>query len=122
MAALESVIENTPYDEITVGQSASATKVVTANDLLLFAHMSGNLNPVHLPNDLTVGETVPVAPSMWGGSLFSSLLGNRLPGAGTLYLSQTLAFKGRAQLGDTLTITVTVTEKKADRVVTFDCS
>lgn len=115
-------IASKAYADIAVGDSASIERVCTANDLVVFAHASGNLNPMHLPKGeggLANGEIV--APSMWVGSLFSAVLGNHLPGVGTLYKSQTLRFVDRAHVGDTLTIQVEVAEKRPDRVVLFDC-
>jgi len=115
---------NKTYDEIAVGDRASLQRVCTENDLIVFAHASGNLNPLHLPKVGTMptegSETV--APSMWAGSLFSAVLGNVLPGMGTLYRSQALYFDGRAHVGDELTIDVVVRDKQAERVVVFDCA
>jgi phosphate butyryltransferase len=110
------------YDDLAVGQSASTDRVCTDNDLVVFAHASGNLNPRHLPGlaEKVTGEK-PVAPAMWGGSLFSALLGNVLPGPGTAYLRQTLNFHNRVSPGDRLTATVTVREKRADRRVDLEC-
>ncbi len=112
------------YDEIQVGDSATIERTLTANDLIVFAHASGNFNPMHLPQrDLRAHkENDPVAPSMWVGSLISAVLGARLPGAGTLYRNQSLQFHGiRAHVGDVLTVTVTVVEKRANNVVILDC-
>lgn len=110
------------YDDLTPGQTASLERVCTANDLVVFAHASGNLNPRHLPGfaERDTGESA-VAPAMWGGSLFSAILGNSLPGPGTAYLGQTLRFHHPVHVGDALTVTVTVREKKADRRVDLDC-
>jgi acyl dehydratase len=88
-------LANTPFDQLRVGQSASIVRLCTANDLIVFAHASGNLNPIHLPSTDTTGDGVddaPIAPGMWLASLISSVLGNYLPGPGSLYLSQTLTF------------------------------
>jgi phosphate butyryltransferase len=110
------------YDDLRVGQTASLERVCTDNDLVVFAHASGNLNPRHLPGlaEKVTGEK-PVAPAMWGGSLFSALLGNVLPGPGTAYLHQTLNFHARVHPGDRLTASVTVREKRSDRRVDLDC-
>ncbi|NKC31169.1 bifunctional enoyl-CoA hydratase/phosphate acetyltransferase [Falsiroseomonas selenitidurans] len=110
------------YDELEIGQTASFERVCTDNDLVVFAHASGNLNPRHLPGlaEKVTGEK-PVAPAMWGGSLFSALLGNVLPGPGTAYLHQTLNFHSRVHAGDRLSVTVTVREKRADRRVILEC-
>ena len=82
---------NKTFDEIRVGDEASLTRVCTANDLFIFAHASGNLNPLHLPKAQSDGDPEALAPSMWVGSLFSALLGNVLPGVGTLVPGADLA-------------------------------
>jgi phosphate butyryltransferase len=110
------------YDELKVGQSASLERVCTANDLVIFAHASGNLNPRHLPGfaERDTGEK-PVAPAMWGASLFSALLGNTLPGPGTAYLAQSLRFHAPIHPGDAVKVSVTIREKKPERRVALDC-
>jgi len=111
------------YDEIALGQEASVSRVLTHNDLIVFAHASGNLNPIHLPELDGDGDGKPeaVAPSMWVGSLFSAVLGNVLPGMGTLYQSQNLRFHGRVKIGDAVRVMVRVREKRPERVIVFDC-
>ncbi|MGL5116668.1 MAG: bifunctional enoyl-CoA hydratase/phosphate acetyltransferase [Beijerinckiaceae bacterium] len=105
---------NTTFDELQIGQTATIERSVTANDLYVFAHASGNTNPIHMPGvDIDGDGTVDtVAPSLWVGALVSSVLGTLLPGAGTLYRSQNFEFLGRARLGDRLSITVKCLEKK----------
>ncbi len=114
---------NRLYDEIAVGDTASLARVVTEHDLVISAHASGNVNPLHRPGLDGDGDGAPeaVAPSMWLGTQFSALLGNKLPGPGTLYRSQTLDFRGRAEVGDTLMVTVTVRDKCPDSIVVLDC-
>ncbi|MGS4944911.1 bifunctional enoyl-CoA hydratase/phosphate acetyltransferase [Meridianimarinicoccus sp. RP-17] len=116
------VFHNIPFDRLTVGMEARAERLCRADDLYVFAHASGNLNPLHIPDADGDGDGVPeaVAPSAWVGALISAVLGNQLPGPGTIYESQTLRFVGRATEGDTLHIHVRVTEKMADRRVRFD--
>jgi phosphate butyryltransferase len=113
---------NTTFDQLVVGQSARIERAVTANDLLIFAHASGNTNPMHMPGTDVDGDgTVDtVAPSLWVGSLVSSVLGTVLPGAGTLYRSQSFAFHDRARLGDTLAISVRCTAKGPAPLATFE--
>ncbi|MFN4009227.1 MAG: bifunctional enoyl-CoA hydratase/phosphate acetyltransferase [Pannonibacter sp.] len=111
---------NKTYDQITVGDSATVTRVCTANDLYIFAHASGNTNPLHLPNTDWTGDgrvDPPFAPSMWIGALVSAVLGNILPGPGTVYRTQSFTFRNRVILGDALTVTVSVLAKEADRLV-----
>ena len=116
--------QNKTYDEIQIGDRAELRRLCTENDLIVFAHASGNLNPLHLPKtgEMPTEGSETVAPSMWAGSLFSAVLGNVLPGIGTLYKSQHLEFERRAHVGDELVIEVVAAEKKADRLVVFDCS
>jgi phosphate butyryltransferase len=112
--------ENKIYDEISVGDEANQKRVLTANDLYVFAHASGNLNPMHMPQPAENNPHEIVAPSMWIGALVSSVLGNVLPGAGTLYKSQSLTFINRAHVGDELTVTVRVTEKRPGNAVLLE--
>jgi phosphate butyryltransferase len=104
------MLTNKLFNELSVGQEASITRVVTPEDFIVFAHASGNLNPAHLPSKNRREDFDPAAPAMWVGSLFSAVLGNLLPGAGTLYLSQTLRFAERAHIGDSLLVSVRVEE------------
>ncbi|QQA43414.1 bifunctional enoyl-CoA hydratase/phosphate acetyltransferase [Pelagovum pacificum] len=116
------VYTNTPYDRLTVGMEAEATRLCVADDLYVFAHASGNMNPLHLPKedgDLD-GKPEAIAPSAWLAALISGVLGSRLPGPGTLYKSQALRFLGRAEAGDTVTAKVRLTALGDGREATFD--
>jgi phosphate butyryltransferase len=104
------MFSNKLFDELSVGQEAAITRVVTPDDFLVFAHATGNLNPAHLPDEKNGDGSQLAAPAMWVGSLFSAVLGNLLPGAGTTYLSQTLHFNARAHIGDSLHVSVRVEE------------
>ncbi len=112
---------NRTYDEISIGDTARAERVLTPNDLLVFAHASGNLNPLHLEGRQGEGDDAEaVAPSMWVATLLSAVLGNTLPGPGTLFRVLTVRFATRAHVGDALTVAVTAREKRPDNVVLFD--
>jgi phosphotransacetylase/acyl dehydratase len=116
---------NRTFNEISIGDTATIHRVCTANDLVIFAHASGNLNPLSLPHDQDRdGHADPdtIAPSMWVGSQISAILGNSLPGAGTKYRSQTLNFYERVHVGDDLAITVTVTAKHEPGIVILNCT
>lgn len=118
---LPSLIGRT-WDEIAIGESARLVRSCTLNDLVVFAHASGNVNPLNLPGEAEQEAGVaPAAPAMWGGSLFSAVLGNQLPGPGTVYLGQTLRFHDRLHPGEEVTVSVEVREKHPDRVVVLDC-
>ncbi|MGP6089800.1 bifunctional enoyl-CoA hydratase/phosphate acetyltransferase [Antarctobacter jejuensis] len=106
-------LENRTFDELQPGNSASLRRLCTQDDLLVFANVSGNHNPMHIfdADGDADGQPEAIAPGMFVGSLISAVLGNLLPGAGTLYRSQSLVFHNRAHAGDELESTVTVTDK-----------
>jgi len=114
---------NKTYEHIAVGDTAEIVRECSSNDLLVFAHASGNYNPIHLPDTDWTGDghiDKPVAPAMWVGGLASAVLGNILPGPGTVYKAQSFRFLGGAVVGDKLHVRVTATEKKPDNIVVFD--
>ncbi len=117
-------IENRPYDEIKIGDSASLTQTLQTKDIELFAAMSGDVNPEHMDADYAKNDMFHkiIAHGMWGGALISTVLGTELPGLGTIYLDQSLQFEHPVGLGDTITVTVTVTNKKPEKhIVELDC-
>ena len=99
-------IENKTFDEINVGDSASLTRILTMNDINLFAVMSGDINPAHVDEEYAKSDMFHkiVAHGMWGGALISTLLGTKLPGPGTIYIGQTLKFTKPVALGDVVTV------------------
>src|SRR3546814_1638088 len=117
-------VENRTCDELRPGDSASLVRTLTQRDISLFAVMSGDVNPAHVDEAFARSDMFHkiIAHGMWGGALISTVLGTELPGPGTIYLDQSLRFRGPVGLGDTVTVTVTVTEKqdKGHRV-TLDC-
>ncbi|WP_426313911.1 bifunctional enoyl-CoA hydratase/phosphate acetyltransferase [Methylobacterium fujisawaense] len=117
-------IENRTFDEIAVGDTASLTRTLQAQDISLFALASGDVNPAHLDRDYAATDRFHgvIAHGLWGGSLISAVLGTELPGPGTVYLSQSLRFLHPVRIGDTVTARVTVRAKEAaDQRVRLDC-
>lgn len=110
------------WDEIAPGESASITRVCTPNDLVVFAHASGNLTPVNLPgeSEQETGRTA-VAPGMWCAALFSAVFGNKLPGPGTVYRYQDIRFHTRVEAGETVVARATVREKLPGNLLVMDC-
>ena len=99
-------------EDLKVGMSASYAKTVTEADVVLFAGISGDTNPVHL-NEEFAKETMfqgRIAHGMLSASFISTVLGTKLPGPGAIYLSQNLKFKAPVRPGDTVKATVTVKE------------
>ncbi|MGA9236044.1 MAG: bifunctional enoyl-CoA hydratase/phosphate acetyltransferase [Desulfobacterales bacterium] len=119
------MITNKTFDEIHIGDSARMERMLTKQDIDLFGLLSGDMNPTHFSDEyalMLLERHKLVGHSMWGGALISSLLGNDLPGPGTIYQSQHFEFHHAVELDDTLTITVTATSKNAaDGSVVFDC-
>jgi len=105
------------FADIKVGDTASFTKTVTEADIMNFAEVSGDFNPVHVDAEFASQSMFKerIAHGMLSASYISALLGNQLPGPNTLYLGQTLNFKNPVKIGDTVTATVTVTEKRDDK-------
>src|SRR4051794_35299731 len=124
-SAVAELVENRTFDEIRVGDTASLVKTVTKEDIDLYGAVSGDANPVHFDEKFARAARFDgiTAHSMLAAGLFSNLLGNKLPGAGTTYLRQDLNFRRPVLAGDTVTVSVTAREKRsADRVVLFDCA
>ena len=112
-------IENRLYDEIQPGDTARASRVCTEDDLVVFAHASGSLNPLHLPGQDFDGDprTPTQAPAMWVGSLVSQVIGNQLPGPGAEHRTQSFTFHRAVSAGDALVISVRVLEKREPRLL-----
>ena len=99
-------------EDISVGMSAEIGKTITEADIILFSGVSTDVNAVHL-NDEYAKTTMfggRIAHGMLTATLISAVLGNRLPGPGVIYLSQSLKFKAPVRPGDTVTAKVTVKE------------
>lgn len=119
------ILRNRTFDEIRVGDTASIERTLTAEDIQLFAVLSGDVNPQHLDPAFAASTRFHgvIAHGMWGGALISAVLGTRLPGPGTLYLAQTLKFLAPVRIGDTLDISVTVTGREEDsKRLTLACA
>ncbi|TAN07758.1 MAG: bifunctional enoyl-CoA hydratase/phosphate acetyltransferase [Rhodanobacteraceae bacterium] len=111
------MIENRTFEEIALGDSASLSRTFTQEDIDLFAVVSRDVNPSHLDAAYARDDLFHriVAHGMLGASLISSVLGTRLPGAGTIYLAQDLRFLLPVNIGDTILATLTVKEKQAGK-------
>ena len=99
-------------DEIHVGDVAELAKTVTESDIALFAGVTGDFNAVHIDAEAAkksvFGERI--AHGMLSAGFISAVLGMRLPGPGSIYLSQTLRFTKPVRIGDTVTARVEVLE------------
>ena len=99
-------------EDLQPGMSASIAKTITDADIVLFSAVSTDTNAVHLNEEFaqTTMFKGRIAHGMLTAGLISAVLGNRLPGPGTIYMGQTLKFKAPVRPGDTVTATATVKE------------
>jgi 3-hydroxybutyryl-CoA dehydratase len=97
-------------EDLTVGMTASYRHTVTDGDVQKFADLSGDHNPVHLDDAFarTTRFNGRIAHGMLSASFVSTTIASRLPGPGTIYLSQNLSFKAPVRIGDTVEARVTV--------------
>lgn len=110
-------LRNRTFAELAVGDRAGIDRVLSTQDIQLFAAVSGDVNPQHLDPDFAANSPFQgvIAHGMWGASLISAVLGNQLPGPGTLYLSQSLSFRAPVRVGDRVAVEVKVTALEPER-------
>ncbi|MHB1357952.1 MAG: bifunctional enoyl-CoA hydratase/phosphate acetyltransferase [Rhodocyclaceae bacterium] len=123
--SLVETIENRTYEEIQVGDVATLARTLRQDDIQMFAIISGDLNPTHVDPEYARSSEFRevVAHGMWGGMLFSNVLGTQFPGPGTVYVDQSLHFARSVRVGDTLTATVTCQRKfDHNHHILFDCN
>ena len=97
-------------DELEVGQSATYERTVSETDIAQFAELSGDHNPVHL-DEAFAAKTLfkgRIAHGMLSAAFISTTVGTKLPGHGSIYVSQSLRFRAPVRIGDTVVTTATV--------------
>jgi 3-hydroxybutyryl-CoA dehydratase len=105
------------FEDLEVGMTDSFGKTVTEADVVLFAGVSGDINPSHINEEFakTTRMETRVAHGMLTASLVSAVLGTKLPGPGCLFVSHTSNFRAPVMIGDTVTARATVTRLDAKR-------
>ncbi len=105
------------YNEINIGDKASVTKIISEEMIRGFAEISGDVNPVHLDEDFARGTIFGerIAHGILVTGLISNVLGNQLPGAGSIYASQSVTFIRPVKIGDEITASVEVIEMEEKR-------
>ena len=100
------------FEDLEIGMRETMLKSVMADDVVGFAQLSGDHNPIHLSEHFARKTRFGgrIAHGLYTASLISAVLGMRLPGPGAVYLSQTLNFKGPVRIGDVVAIVVEVAE------------
>jgi 3-hydroxybutyryl-CoA dehydratase len=112
------------FEDLELGMEASFAKTITDQDILAFAEVTGDKNPVHL--DESYASTTMfkgrIAHGMLTAGLVSAVFGMKLPGPGAIYVSQTLNFKAPVRIGDTAAAKVKIVELlPAKRRARFEC-
>ena len=104
-------------EDLAVGMTAVFGKTISEADVTLFAGVSGDTNPLHVNAEYAAASRFEgrVAHGMLTASLISAVIATRLPGAGAIYLSQSLRFTAPVRLGDTVTARATVTGVDGER-------
>jgi 3-hydroxybutyryl-CoA dehydratase len=100
------------FEDLAVGMRESYAKHVKASDVVGFAEISGDRNPIHLSEHFAAKTPFGgrIAHGLYTASLISAVIGTRLPGPGAIYISQTLRFLAPVRIGDTVTASVEIVE------------
>ena len=112
------------FEDLSVGQEASLSNTVSEGNIVAFAEISGDRNPVHLDADYAATTMFKerIAHGMLSAAYISAVFGMKLPGPGAIYMSQTLKFKAPVKIGDTVVTTVKVAELMPEkRRARFEC-
>lgn len=105
------------YDEIAIGEKASFKRTITNEDVLNFASLSGDVNPIHIDDEFAK-ETFfkeRIAHGMLSASFISTLIGTIFPGKNVIYLSQNCKFLKPVRINDTLTVVAEVIDKRPEK-------
>ena len=113
------------FEDLQVGMEASISKTVSEQDIIAFAEITGDKNPVHL-DEAYAAKTMfkqRIAHGMLSAGYISAVFGMELPGPGAIYVSQTLNFKGPVRIGDNVIAKVKVIELiEGKRRARFECA
>ena len=87
------------FEDLTVGMSETLAKTVASSDVIGFAQITGDRNPIHLSEHFAARTQFKkrIAHGLYTASLISAVLGTRLPGPGAVYISQSLNFRARSR-------------------------
>jgi len=111
--SVKPTLKNIKYENYEIGDSAFHAKTVTEADVIIFAGISGDFNPLHVNDEFAKTQQFGkrVVHGCFSSALISAALGVKLFGPGALYISQKVDFRKPVYIGDTLTAVATVKEK-----------
>jgi 3-hydroxybutyryl-CoA dehydratase len=100
------------FEDLSVGMTEELRKTIDASDVVGFAEVTGDRNPIHLSEHFAAKTPfgTRIAHGLYTASLISAVFGTRLPGPGAVYISQTLNFRAPVKIGDTVAVKVAVAE------------
>jgi 3-hydroxybutyryl-CoA dehydratase len=105
------------FEDLALGMSEMLRKTIDSSDVVGFAEVTGDRNPIHLSEHFAAKTPfgTRIAHGLYTASLISAVLGTRLPGPGAVYISQTLNFRAPVKIGDTVEVNVSVAELLPDK-------
>jgi len=105
------------YSDIKVGDSSSFSKTITESDIVTYAGITGDYNPIHVNTEFAKESMFKerIAHGLLVSGFISTVVGYQLPGPNSIYLAQDLAFKAPVMIGDTVTAEATVIEKRDEK-------
>jgi phosphotransacetylase/acyl dehydratase len=118
-------IRNRTFDEIAIGDEVAIERTLAAADIQLFAILSGDDDPQHLDATFAASSRFHgvIGHDMWGATLIGAVIATRLPGPGTIHVSQSLAFLAPVHIGDMLNVRVKVIARDAaTKQLTLACT
>ena len=110
-------MELAKYKDIRIGQHAEYVRKVTSEDIEMFGQVSGDYNPLHFNEDWakTTMFKGRIAHGILAATYVSTVIGMKLPGPGTIYMSQSMKFRRPVRIGDTITARVEVIGKNDEK-------
>ena len=116
-------LKTTYFEDLSLGMRETYSRTVTDADVRGFAEVSGDHNPIHLSDEFAAKTPFKtrIAHGIYTASLISAVIASRLPGPGTIYMSQSLNFLAPVRIGDTVDATVEVVELGDKRRVKLKC-
>lgn len=115
------------FEDLVVGMEAAHSRIVAGDDIVAFAQLTGDHNPMHLDDDYAARTQFNgrIAHGMLTAGLLAAVFGTRLPGPGCIYVSQSLNFRGPVRIGDDVRAQVVITQLVAAKkraIFACDCS
>ncbi len=100
------------FEDLSVGMVETYSKTVKSSDVVGFAEITGDRNPIHLSEHFAAKTPFKgrIAHGLYTASLISAVIGRRLPGPGAIYISQTLKFLAPVKIGDTIDAMVEIAD------------